>query len=212
MGRVAMDMFMRMLFEHNLIHADLHPGNILFRMVNPDGSFALANKAQIGSRPQMVVLDPGLVTSLSDRERKNFVSLFAAVASGDGAFGAQLMYENAPPPKLSVDIDGFKRDMGKIFDTISPNKIGSFALGDISIGEKLTQVMEVMRHHKVRIDMNFATLVSSVLVGEGMGKRLEPDFNLIEHALPFLLKCLHSHELEFLAAKLQETYLTVQLH
>eukprot|EP00672_Neobodo_designis_P021798 CAMPEP_0174831828 /NCGR_PEP_ID=MMETSP1114-20130205/3330_1 /TAXON_ID=312471 /ORGANISM="Neobodo designis, Strain CCAP 1951/1" /LENGTH=708 /DNA_ID=CAMNT_0016065673 /DNA_START=218 /DNA_END=2345 /DNA_ORIENTATION=+ len=209
MGKVAMDMFMRMLFEHNLVHADLHPGNILFRFVNPDGSFALANKRQIGSWPQLVVLDPGLVTSLSDRERKNFVSLFAAVASGDGAFGAQLMYENAPPPKLSVDMDGFKRDMGAIFDTISPQKIGSFSLGDISIGEKLTQVMDVMRHHKVRIDMNFATLVSSVLVGEGMGKRLEPDFNLIEHALPFLLKCLQSHELEFLAAKLQETYLTV---
>lgn len=33
---------------------------------------------------EIVVLDAGLVTTLSRRERNNFISLFAAVACGDG--------------------------------------------------------------------------------------------------------------------------------
>jgi aarF domain-containing kinase len=211
LGKVAIDMFMKMLFEDNLVHADLHPGNLLFRMINPDGSPSIARTALRGSKPQIVVLDPGLVTSLSEKERKNFISLFAAVASGDGDMGAQLMYDNAPGKQECTDVEKFKSDMREIFDTINPKKLGSFALGDVSIGEKLTHVMDVMRDNKVRIDMNFATLVSTVLVGEGMGKRLEPDFNLIEHALPFLVKCLRSNEMDMLVSKLQETFLTVAL-
>jgi aarF domain-containing kinase len=212
MGKVVMDMFMRMLFEHNLVHADLHPGNILFRMVNPDGSVALSGKAELGSRPQMVVLDPGLVTSLSDKERKSFISFIAAMAGGDGPGGAEVLYDIAPPPRASnIDMAGFERDLGAIFDTMAPNKIGTFSLRHISIGQKLAEVMDVMRQHSVRVEMNFATLFSSMLVSEGIGRMLEPEFNLFEHALPFLYKGLRSEELGLLAAKLQEAYLTLDL-
>jgi predicted unusual protein kinase regulating ubiquinone biosynthesis (AarF/ABC1/UbiB family) len=55
------------VFLDNLVHGDLHPGNIL---VKPDHS-------------GLVVLDPGIVARLSQRDMANFKAVFAAVVTGD---------------------------------------------------------------------------------------------------------------------------------
>ena len=45
---------------------------------------------------ELIVLDAGLVTTLARRERNNCISLFAAVACGDGELGAELMLDRMP--------------------------------------------------------------------------------------------------------------------
>lgn len=46
-----------------------------------------------GYQPELVFLDVGLVTELSDSNRKNFLDLFSAIAHFDGYKAGQLMVE-----------------------------------------------------------------------------------------------------------------------
>jgi predicted unusual protein kinase regulating ubiquinone biosynthesis (AarF/ABC1/UbiB family) len=203
LGKKAVDMFLSMVFEHNFIHADLHPGNILVRIVNSDGTYSMQRTGP-RSHSQLVVLDPGLVTSMSEKERANFIALFTCVATGDGDLGARLMLERSPEQHCD-DVPSFTRDMKGIFDRVTPKTL---RFEDVDLAGIMREILDTMRQHHVRIDMNFASLVATVALGEGLGRRLVRDFNLFEAAMPFLLLCLRSHELHYMVGKLQEMYLT----
>eukprot|EP00796_Vickermania_ingenoplastis_P000572 gene572-318_t len=212
-------MFMKMLFEDNFVHSDLHPGNILLRTNwSPKSnkwrwpSFYLDGKLK---RPrELIILDAGLVTTLSQRERNNFISLFAAVACGEGELGADLMIDRFPSivndngsanSKSGINIEKFRREMKEIFDMVAPDKEG-FKLSQIKIGEVLSRIMTTIRQNKAPLDGNFSSLVLTVVVGEGLGRKLTPDFNLFAEASPYLITYLEGDELFYLSKKLKDTY------
>jgi aarF domain-containing kinase len=66
------DCFARMLLVHGYIHGDPHPGNLLCR-AHPDGS----------GRTQVVLLDHGLYSELTEESRKAMSNLWIAIAVGD---------------------------------------------------------------------------------------------------------------------------------
>ena len=68
------DCFARMLLVHGYIHGDPHPGNLLCR-AHPDGS----------GRTQVVLLDHGLYSELTEESRKAMSNLWIAIAVGDSA-------------------------------------------------------------------------------------------------------------------------------
>ena len=71
--------FIFQIFRHNFVHGDLHPGNLLVRgldrnlQMDPDKSTV-----------QLIVLDPGIVASLTPKDLNNFKAVFTAVARKDG--------------------------------------------------------------------------------------------------------------------------------
>jgi len=126
--------FLQMLLWDNFVHADLHPGNILVRLVDRRGRVRwdtpitpqlveLACLEELGV--QLVYLDTGLVTRLSTRDFENFCDLFAAlVLAGDGYRAGRLLIERAPASSRRnvVDEQGFCREMDRIVTPI----FGSF--------------------------------------------------------------------------------------
>eukprot|EP00959_Pyramimonas_sp_CCMP1952_P191166 3997392-Pyramimonas_sp.AAC.1 len=62
-----------MVLVDNLVHGDLHPGNILVR----DDRHALSSPNH--TPPAVVLLDAGLCVRLSPTDQRNFIDLFAAV-------------------------------------------------------------------------------------------------------------------------------------
>lgn len=70
------DLYLKMLLQDNLMHADLHPGNILIGTL-PDG------------RHHISMVDAGLVAKLLPVEQHNFLRLFIAVGEGDGREAAE---------------------------------------------------------------------------------------------------------------------------
>lgn len=221
-------MFLKMLFEDNFVHSDLHPGNLLLRTnpgapvhapltsispSAPDGAFHADGKVKL--RHELVVLDAGLVTTLSKVERNNFIALFAAVACGDGKLGADLMLDRMPESrggrKEEVDRDKFRADMQEIFNVVSPSSSAGFTLSTTRIGPVLAKIMNTLREHKTPIDGNFASLVLTVIVGEGLGRKLTPDYNIFAEAAPYLVALLEDSELYYLTSKLRDTYGTMAL-
>ena len=67
LAQKGVDVLLGMVFSNNYVHADLHPGNILVRGLDPD------------KEAQLVILDSGIVASLSRSDFRNFFDTFTAV-------------------------------------------------------------------------------------------------------------------------------------
>ncbi|KAI9793196.1 MAG: hypothetical protein M1816_000617 [Peltula sp. TS41687] len=136
-----------------------------------------------GYRPQLIFIDTGLVTELNHINRRNFLDLFKAVAEFDGYKAGHLMVERCQQPDAVIDKEIFALKMQHLVLGV---KSRTFALGNIKIGDILTQVLEMVRSHHVRLEGDFVNVVISILLLEGIGRSLDPNLDLFKSALPIL--------------------------
>ena len=144
---------------------------------------ALSEIDKEGYRPQLIFIDTGLVTELNATNRRNFLDLFRAVAEFDGYRAGKLMIERCRQPDAVVDGEVFALKMQHLVLAV---KGRTFALGNIKIGDVLSEVLSMVRAHHVRMEGDFVNVVISILLLEGIGRSLDPDLDLFKSALPIL--------------------------
>lgn len=137
----------------------------------------LARLDSEGYRPQLVFIDTGLVTELNTKNRKNFLDLFRAVAEFDGYRAGHLMIERCRSPGVVVDGEIFALKMQHLVLNV---KSRTLALGNITIGDILTDVLHMVRVHHVRMEGDFINVVLSILLLEGIGRSLDPRMDLLK--------------------------------
>ncbi|GAA6004874.1 hypothetical protein JCM10207_008437 [Rhodosporidiobolus poonsookiae] len=136
-----------------------------------------------GYQPEIVFIDTGLVTRLSESNRRNFLDLFSAVAGFDGYRAGQLMIERCRAPELVIDEETFALKMQKLVLGV---KSQTFSLASVKISDVLSQVLSNVRVHHVKMEADFVNTVISILLLEGIGRQLDPDMDLFKSALPIL--------------------------
>ncbi|KAK6539821.1 hypothetical protein TWF694_008669 [Orbilia ellipsospora] len=136
-----------------------------------------------GFKPQLIFIDTGLVTELSPVNRKNFLDLFTAVAEFDGYKAGELMVNRCRQPSAVIDKDIFCLRMQHLVLEV---KGKTFTLGKIKIADVLSEVMSMIRSHHVRLEGDFINVVVSILLLEGIGRRLDPGIDIFKSSLPIL--------------------------
>ncbi|WVN88470.1 uncharacterized protein L203_103681 [Cryptococcus depauperatus CBS 7841] len=136
-----------------------------------------------GFEPQLIFIDAGLVTSLDQHNRRNFLDLFQAVAEFDGYKAGKLMIERCRTPDYAIDEETFALKMQHIILNV---KSKTFSLAKIKISDLLTDVLRAVRQHHVKMEGDFVNTVISILLLEGIGRQLDPDMDLFKSALPIL--------------------------
>ncbi|EJD03596.1 ABC1-domain-containing protein [Fomitiporia mediterranea MF3/22] len=136
-----------------------------------------------GYIPEVVFIDAGLVTTLNDRNRRDFLDLFRAIAEFDGYRAGELMVERCRSPQLARDPETFALRMQHIVLQV---KRKTFSLGQIKISDILIEVFRALREHHVKLREDFVNTVVSVLILEGIGRQLNPELDLFKSALPIL--------------------------
>ncbi|KAJ6503344.1 hypothetical protein C8R47DRAFT_199420 [Mycena vitilis] len=136
-----------------------------------------------GYVPEIVFIDAGLVTTLSEVNRKNFLDLFRAMAQFDGYRTGQLMVERCRTPELAIETETFALKMQHLVLSV---KRKTFSLGQIKISDILTEVLKSVREHHVKMEGDFVNTVISILLLEGIGRQLDPGLDLFKSALPIL--------------------------
>mmetsp|Transcript_23101 Transcript_23101/g.50759 ORF Transcript_23101/g.50759 Transcript_23101/m.50759 type:complete len:621 (-) Transcript_23101:188-2050(-) len=164
------DVYLQMLLVDNFMHADLHPGNMLFRLIGPF------------DMPQLSLIDGGMSARLTDDERRNFIGLLQALGDGDGLRVAdRVLAFSKRPAQGGRDTEGFIND---VCTMCAQQARGYFT--NMDIGVVLRDMMQLMYRHGVAIDGNYATLIANLLCLEGLARQLEPRFNLFDIAYPLL--------------------------
>lgn len=133
-----------------------------------------------GYRPQLIFIDTGLVTQLNGHNRRNFLDLFRAVAEFDGYKSGQLMVERCRQPDVVIDPEIFALKMQHLVLAV---KGRTFALGNVKIGDVLSQVLYMVRAHHVRLEGDFVNVVISILLLEGIGRSMDPELDLFKRCV-----------------------------
>ncbi|MCC6645426.1 MAG: AarF/ABC1/UbiB kinase family protein [Polyangiaceae bacterium] len=153
----------KMVFVDGFVHADMHPGNMLFTRAG-----------------EVYLIDTGLCAEIPREMRKPWSDTFLAVALGDGRRAAELFWGYAPVVHGS-DFDGFARDVAAHLTALRGRPIE-----EIEVSRAVGGAMGILRRHRVQVDPIFTVVNLAMLVAEGIGKQLDPGFDVYAGAMPYL--------------------------
>ncbi len=162
LAKRGVNVFLEMIFRDRFYHADPHPGNIL---VLPDNVIGL--------------LDCGMVGYLDQGIRSGFEGLIEGFLLND----AELITDNAlqlgTPPK---DLD--REELQGQLEVFMQDHLSN-SLKDLDLGGALTSLMEIIRRHRITLKPGVALLIKVLVMLEGTGRLLNPDFKLAEMLAPY---------------------------
>ncbi|MCB5185279.1 ubiquinone biosynthesis protein UbiB [Methylobacillus gramineus] len=160
------DALMKMVLIDGFFHADPHPGNIFFLPEN-----------------KIAVIDCGMVGRISIDRRNEIADLLAALVSRDIdtlrdiliTWAGNVVVDEA---KLGADVDEFICT----YDNAP--------LKHISFGVLLNDLTTIMRENQLSVPPDLTMLFKALITLEGLGRQLDPDFQIVSHLTPFVKKII----------------------
>jgi len=156
------DAVLKMILLDGYFHADPHPGNVIYLPGNRIG-----------------MLDFGMVGRLSEFRRDQIVDLLAALSRRDERGMMQVLLDWTG--EAAVDESRLALDLGELVFNYE-----HLELRDINIGQLLSDVTAIMRDHCIVLPADLALLFKALITLEGLGRRLDPGFRLVEYLRPFV--------------------------
>jgi len=208
LATAGVDVMLKMIFEDNFLHADLHSGNIIVRNMRTTAQEGASSTTKRQGEGLVVsMIDAGLTAELNDEDRRNFLDLFAALVRNDGRHIGRLMIErNSKNSSRGVPISQAQSEnfQNRMHEVVSSVHESGLALGRMSICDLLQKVLIACYESNVKLDSKFVSIMLALGVMEGMGRRLDPDVDLLKAAAPQVLKASAKFGLYYAAQKLRE--------
>jgi len=176
LAHIGLRMTLQMIFLHDFIHGDLHPGNILVS----------------GSYPNLKyqVLDCGLALEMGPKQHENIVKVLGAFTRRDGTVAGETMVDmksesQASPEGRELFIKGIER----ICELDSDQNFIE------NVGDYITDICSLACIHRVKLEGAFVNAALAVEIMEGLASALHPDLKVQQVALPLVLKAEMMHRL-----------------
>ncbi|MBD7958100.1 AarF/ABC1/UbiB kinase family protein [Microbacterium sp. Sa4CUA7] len=151
-----------MIFDDRFFHADLHPGNLF---IHPHGRVAL--------------IDFGMVGEISEELSDKLAGVFIASATRNTDALASALIDLSIA-QTSIDRRALRASLSSLFAQYSDR-----ALGDIHFTRLATDLLRVLREHRLQLPQEISLVVRALLVTEGVGVQLDPRFELNSVITPF---------------------------
>jgi len=186
LAKIGIRVFYTQVFRDNLFHADMHPGNILVDVTDPE-------------KASYIALDFGIVASLTPKDLRYISENFMALFNRDYFRVAQLHVDAGwvPHDTRVEELEAAIRTVGE------PNF--TRPLNEISFGELMLKLFQVAYRFKLNIQPQLIMLQKTLLNIEGLGRELSPTFDAMAVAKPELEAILREkHGLDQTAKDLRE--------
>ena len=165
-ARIGADAVLEMVFVHGFFHADPHPGNVL-----------------VLSGERLGLLDFGMIGSLSDGRRLEFLELLAAFVQHDEETVVDLLIDwsehgRTDARTLRADISAFIDQYDKV------------PLRELDTAALLSDITAILRENSLYLPDDIALLLKVFVTLDGMGRDLDPSFVTANHVEPFARRAL----------------------
>ena len=155
----------KMIMEDGFFHADPHPGNVFYLQGN-----------------RLAFIDFGMVGRLT-QERKQVVSLLYGMVNHAPEKVVEILEDwsdNIPTDEqvLAVEIEAFV------------DQYSSLALKDMSLPLMMSDLMALLRDHGLILPADLALLIKAYITLDGLGRHLDPDFNTLVFATPYIQRLM----------------------
>jgi ubiquinone biosynthesis protein len=162
-AKMGLDLYFIQVFEHGFFHADPHPGNIF---VMPDGRLSFIDFGMMGTlaaEDQYILGD--LMYYIYVQDTKKLADTIEAMSKG--ATTIQKRHE-------------FEQEIRDFLELAHTTSISEVEMSDIIEG-----LRKVMYEYKISISSNFHLLMRALIIIEGVGLTLYPEYNLMEEVQPY---------------------------
>ncbi len=157
---------LKMIVEDGLFHADPHAGNVFYLPGN-----------------RIAFIDFGMVGRITARRRDELVRLLLGLVQRDPHAVADVMLDWAgqDPQDAVTDEDGLVGDLEAFVD-----QYHGLTLQQIKLPAMLSEMVGILRLHHLSLPPDLSLLFKAFVTLEGMGRELDPAFNMVDVALPLL--------------------------
>ncbi|CAI8598766.1 unnamed protein product [Vicia faba] len=200
LGRYAVESFLEQILSHGFFHADPHPGNIAVDDVN-GGRLIYYDFGMMGSispniREGLLETFYGVYEKDPDKVLQSMVQMGILVPTGDmtavrrtaqfflNSFEERLAAQRREKEEATGEL-GFKKPLSK------EEKIMKKKQRLAAIGEDL---LSISADQPFRFPATFTFVVRAFSVLDGIGKGLDPRFDITEIAKPYALELLRFRE------------------
>ncbi|CAO2046305.1 unnamed protein product [Urochloa humidicola] len=200
LGRYAVESYLEQILSHGFFHADPHPGNIAVDDVN-GGRLIFYDFGMMGSisqniREGLLEVFYGVYEKDPDKVLKAMVQMGVLVPTGDmtavrrtaqfflNSFQERLAAQRKEREMANAEL-GFKQQLSK--DEKFEKKKQRLA----AIGEDL---LAIAADQPFRFPATFTFVVRAFSVLDGIGKGLDPRFDITEIARPYAMEILRFNE------------------
>lgn len=159
------DLILDQVFKFGFFHADPHPGNI----------FILPGNV-------ICYVDFGMMGTVDRHSREDFADIVAGWVKRDEAGTAQAVlkvveYEAEPNRRL------LEKDLSDLMESHLYKPLKELRVGDL-----LQDFMRIVSKHRLLIPADLYLMIKTLTEMESLGLRLDPDFDMVEKAAPYIRK------------------------
>jgi len=159
---------LKMIVEDGFFHADPHPGNVFYLPGN-----------------RIAFIDFGMIGRLTEERRDQLIRLLLGMVKHEPRGVADVMLDWTGD--AAVDEDGLMLEIQTFVD-----QYHGVALKQLSLGAMLTDLVAILRQHRLALPADLSLLVKTFITLEGMGRELDPDFDMAGAAIPMLEQSLRA--------------------
>lgn len=169
LARNGSNLILKEIFEHQFFHGDPHPGNL----------FAMEGN-RIGA------IDFGMIGYLDERTTRLLGKVFSGVINRDINSIIHNLDEMNILPK-SIDMMAFRFDLKGFIDRYHGSTIS-----EVDLDEIISDSLRIVRRHHIVLPAHLATVGRMLLLSTGIARKLDPDFDMLKEARPYVRNLVSS--------------------
>jgi predicted unusual protein kinase regulating ubiquinone biosynthesis (AarF/ABC1/UbiB family) len=166
------NVFLQQIFVDGFFHADPHPGNLMVRW-----DWKL-------NRPEMVIIDFGMVGRIDPRSRDLLIDFLLAIVQFDASRATERILEYGQPSRM-IDRHALAVELDHLLRTVLGKPIK-----EVEVGQLLQQILTLMVRYRVRMPPSFLMMARVFVTIEGINRQLDDEYMLIKVAEPFIMQTL----------------------
>lgn len=166
-ARNGANAFLKQVLLHGFFHGDPHPGNVF---VLPGNTVCL--------------LDYGMIGRLDDALKQHLADLLNAVVKKDIDRLIAVLRDSGELPD-ETNIRELRKDLTEFVDDYC-----GLPLQEINTGKLLFDFAAILNRFRINFPSDLMLLAKALVTVEGIGRQLDPDFNMVAMLSPLITKLI----------------------